>query len=143
MALKTKTDPWARRFLAHSPVGHLATSTKSGKPQVVPVCFIFDGKSIYSSIDMKPKRIGPEHLRRVLNINENPRVSLVVDLYSEDWRELRYVIVNGLANIIKKGREHQRAVSLLRKKYHQYRSMRIEQRPIIRIRPRAFISWKS
>lgn len=110
---------------------------------MVPICFVFDGKTIYSSIDEKPKRAEPSGLRRVLDIVGNPKVSLIVDQYREDWRKLRYVIVHGSADIVNRGGEHKRAVSLLRKKYRQYRPMRLEGRPIIKITPVRFVAWSA
>ena len=134
---------WPVEFLRKSRLAHLATSTSDGVPHVVPVCYACDGKVFYSCIDEKPKRSTPDNLRRVLNISHNPRISLVVDLYSEDWRKLHYVIVNGTAKIMRKGSEHSRAVSLLRKKYPQYLSMRIEHRPIVKIKPVRIIAWSA
>jgi coenzyme F420-0:L-glutamate ligase/coenzyme F420-1:gamma-L-glutamate ligase len=138
-----RTKRWATKFLLGARVAHLATLSKSMEPYVVPVCYAFDGKAIYSSVDEKPKRVQPRRLRRMLNITENPKVSLVVDFYTDDdWRKLKYVIVQGTAKILETGREHGRAVLLLKKKYHQYRSMRIERRPVIRIEPVKVTAWR-
>ncbi len=137
-----KTENWANEFLGKSRLAHLATSSKHGKPHVVPVCYVYDGVSIYSSIDEKPKRANPNRLRRVLNIIENPHVSMIVDEYREDWSKLRYVIVRGFAEIIREGEEHKRAVSLLREKYRQYRTMKLEGRPMIKIKPASVIAWR-
>ncbi len=136
------TKNWPNEFLIKSRLAHLATSSKDGKPHVVPICYVFDGSSIYSSIDEKRKSTDPNGLRRVLNIFENPHVSFIVDRYREDWSELRYVIVRGLAEIIREGEEHTRAVSLLREKYRQYRAMKLETRPIIKIQPARVIAWR-
>jgi len=136
-------DSWAYPFLRKSRVARLATSSKDGIPHVVPICFAFDGKMFYVSIDTKPKRVEPTNLRRVRNISENPRVSIVVDYYTEDWRKLRYVIVQGLAKIIHSSSEHKRAATLLRRKYRQYLSMSIDRRPIIGIRPMKLVAWRS
>lgn len=132
---------WANNLLHQSRVGHLATCTKDGRPHVVPICFVFDGKLIYSSLDEKPKRVIPRDLRRVKNIIANPWISLVVDLYSENWQELQYVIVQGVAGIVHRGSEHEYAIRLLREKYPQYLSMRLEERPIVRIKPSRIIAW--
>ncbi|PYV07849.1 MAG: TIGR03668 family PPOX class F420-dependent oxidoreductase, partial [Acidobacteria bacterium] len=56
---------------------------------MVPLCFAFDGKVFFSSIDEKPKRASPERIRRAQNIRANPEVALVVDYYDEDWSRLR------------------------------------------------------
>lgn len=140
---KIVSDSWTYPFLRQSRLAHLATSSKDGTPHVVPICFALDGKKIYVSIDNKPKRVEPKNLRRVLNISENPKVSIVVDSYTEDWRKLRYVIVQGLAKIIHGGSEHKRAVTLLRRKYRQYLLMSIEKRPIVRIRLVRLAAWRS
>ncbi len=136
-------ENWARELLLESRLAHLATSTKNGTPHVVPICYVYDGTSIYSSIDEKPKRTNPNRLRRFRNIVDNPNVSVVIDLYEEDWSKLRYVIVRGLAEIVREGEERERAVSLLREKYGQYRSMKLEGRPIIKVKPIRIIAWQS
>ena len=102
---------------------------------VIPICFAFDGKEFFSPIDEKPKRLEPRKLRRLRNIEQNPHVSLVIDRYDEDWRKLAYVLVTGQARILLTGKKHRKAVSLLRRKYRQYHSMVIEERPIIAIKP--------
>jgi PPOX class probable F420-dependent enzyme len=129
------------RLLHRARVGHLATADRTGVPHVVPVCFAFDGRTVYSAIDEKPKRASPRRLRRVRNINANPRVALIVDEYNEDWRRLRYVLVRGTARILERGAEHARAIMLLRRKYPQYRLMRLEGRPVLRITPRRLVVW--
>jgi hypothetical protein len=68
-------------------------------------------------------------------------VSLVIDRWDEDWRKLAYVLVSGRAKILLTGRNHRRAVSLLRRKYRQYRSMAIDQRPMIFIKPLGVKVW--
>jgi PPOX class probable F420-dependent enzyme len=124
----------ALRLLRSARVAHLATTDAAGQPLVIPICFVLDGKYFYSPIDEKPKRIAPRKLKRLRNIEENSQVSLVIDRWDEDWRKLAYILVSGRAKILLTGQKHRRAVSLLRKKYRQYRSMAIDQRPMIVIR---------
>jgi PPOX class probable F420-dependent enzyme len=138
-----RIDDWARELLLESRLAHLATSTKHGKPHVVPICYVYDGGSIYSSIDEKPKRTSPTQLQRFLDIAENPNVSLLVDQYDEDWSKLKYVIVHGPAEIVHEGEQHKRAVLLLREKYPQYRVMKLEGRPIIKIKPTKVVAWSA
>jgi PPOX class probable F420-dependent enzyme len=121
----------------------LACSTKHGIPLDIPICFAFDGSIIYSSIDEKPKRAAPLALRRVSNIKENANVCLTVDTYSEDWRKLQYVLVLGRAKVAQRGKKFPEAVALLRRKYHQYSSMKLETRPLVTIRPLRIVAWKS
>lgn len=133
--------PRALRLLRSARLAHLATADAAGQPHVIPICFAYDGKYFYSPIDEKPKRISPKKLKRLRNIEENPRVSLVIDRYEEDWRKLAYVLVFGQARLIKRGTPHRKAVNLLRRKYSQYRSMAIDRRPLIVIRPMRLVIW--
>jgi len=137
-----QTPKWALESLAEARVGHLACSTKDGKPLVIPICFVFDGAMVYSSIDEKPKRARPHALRRVSNIIENPNVCFIVDDYAEDWHRLAYVLVIGSAAITERGKVFRHAIALLRKKYRQYRVMKLETRPLIKIKPIRVIAWK-
>ena len=130
-------------FLRAARVAHFATVDRDGQPLVIPICFAFDGKEFFSPIDEKPKQISPHKLKRLRNIAENSQVSLVVDRWDEDWRKLAYTLVSGRARILLSGQKHRRAVSLLRRKYRQYRSMAIDQRPMIVIRPLNVKVWGS
>jgi coenzyme F420-0:L-glutamate ligase / coenzyme F420-1:gamma-L-glutamate ligase len=143
MATVSGLSPLQLRFIHAARVAHLATAGADGQPHVVPICFVFDGKHFYSPIDEKPKRNAPQKLKRLKNIRENSRVSLVIDRYDEDWTKLGYVLVFGTARILSRGEKHRKAVTLLRRKYPQYRSMAIHQRPIIVIKPTRATSWGS
>ncbi len=122
-------------------VARLATADSSGAPHVVPVCFAYDGDSFYSVLDQKPKRTSVERLKRVRNIVSNPRVSLVLDSYDEDWSRLWYALVTGTALLLRSGQEHAGAIQLLRHKYAQYEEMEIDANPVIRITPERITWW--
>lgn len=129
------------RLIRFARIAHLATADADGRPHVIPVCFAFDGKRFYSPIDEKPKRTEPRKLKRLRNIQANPNVALVIDRYDEDWQKLAHVLVFGKARALLGGVNHREAVRLLRRKYPQYRSMSIDQRPLISITPEKIISW--
>jgi PPOX class probable F420-dependent enzyme len=131
----------ALRLIRAARVAHLATVDRDGQPLVIPICFAFDGKEFFSPIDEKPKQISPHKLKRLRNIAENPKVSLIVDRYDEDWRRLAYLLITGRAKILLRGLRHRRAVLLLRKKYSQYGRMAIHERPIIVITPIRMRNW--
>ena len=133
---------WAVELLGTARVGRLATASGDGRPLVVPVCYAFDGTRLYSAVDAKPKRT--RELRRLRNIAENPRVSLVVDEYHEEWARLRYVIVDGRAEILSDGDEFTRAIDLLVAKYPQYRGLGLprETGTVIRITPDRMLPWR-
>ncbi len=128
-------------WLADAPIGHLATADASGAPHVIPVCYVFNGRAIFSVLDQKPKSAELVRLRRVKNIQANPQVSLVVDHYEEDWSRLGYILVLGKAELLLEGEEHGGAVRLLRQKYPQYRNMDLEPNPVIKITPRRIVCW--
>jgi len=130
-----------KRFLRSARVARLATADKKGVPHVIPICYVFDGKALYSPIDEKPKKSPPLLLKRIRNILENPHVAVVVDRYGENWKKLAYVLIRGRARLLSGGENYRKAVRLLRKKYPQYRQMKIQDRPMIRIMPTRVTSW--
>jgi PPOX class probable F420-dependent enzyme len=135
---------FAAELLRDGRVARLGTADGAGQPLVVPVCYVFDGRACFSAIDAKPKRIPPGGLRRVRNIMANPRVSLVVDRYDEDWTRLCWVIVQGRADVLTDGPERTAAVDLLREKYAQYRAVGLERETatVIRISPERTMFWR-
>ena len=143
MPFVSRLSPHASRLLRSARIAHLATADRKGQPHVIPICFVYDGKNFYSPIDEKPKRTAPSKLKRLRNIRENPQVSLVIDHYDETWRKLAYVLVRGRARILLSGVAHRKGVALLRRKYLQYRSMAIDQRPLIVIRSNRITSWSA
>lgn len=137
--------PAVEAFLQTGRVARLGTADSAGQPLVVPVCYTFDGQHCYSAIDAKPKRKPGDQLTRVRNIRDNPRVCLVVDHYDEDWSRLRYVILQGRAELLTGGPELGRAVDLLLDKYPQYRTMGLDRESglIIKITPERVVHWSS
>jgi PPOX class probable F420-dependent enzyme len=129
------------RLLTEARIGHMSTADGHGAPHVIPVCYAFDGQAIYSVLDQKPKRTALVRLKRVRNIQSNPRAALVVDHYAEDWRCLWYVLVHGDALVLEAGQDQAVAVRMLRQKYRQYQEMDIDRNPVIKIIPHRVISW--
>ncbi len=103
-------DPAAAR------VARLATVSRDGRPHVVPICFVLDGDVLYTAVDDKPKRT--RRLKRLENIEANPRVEVLIDHYEEDWSRLWWVRLRGTARVVE---QDPHAVELLRAKYPQYR----------------------
>ena len=135
---------FAADLLYESRVARLGTADRAGQPLVVPVCYVFDGRLCFSALDSKPKRVAATELRRVRNIAENPRVSLTVDRYDEEWSRLCWVIVEGRADILTDGSERAGAVDLLRDKYAQYRALGLDRdtATVIRISPERTLHWR-
>jgi PPOX class probable F420-dependent enzyme len=137
----SRLSPPALRFIRAARVAHLATADLNSQPHVIPICFVFDGKYFYSPIDEKPKRTRPAKLKRVINIQANAEIALVIDRYSEDWKRLAYILIRGTAKILHRGAIHTEAVRRLRRKYPQYRQMALDTRPMIQITPLRWTLW--
>ncbi|MGA7053120.1 MAG: TIGR03668 family PPOX class F420-dependent oxidoreductase [Mycobacterium sp.] len=129
-------DPKAR--FTQSPVARLATITPDGLPHLVPVVFAVDDDVIYTAVDAKPKTT--QRLRRLTNIESNPRVSLLVDHYAEDWTQLWWVRVDGAAAIHRDGAEVRTGHRLLRAKYPQYQTVSLSG-PVIAVTVGRWSSW--
>ena len=128
-----------RAFTERASVGRLATVDAGGAPHVVPICFALLDGLIYSVVDEKPKRT--TRLQRLRNLEANPRAALLIDRYSDDWSQLAWVMVRGLAEVIEAGEEHAAAIAALRAKYRQYRAMALDDRPVIRLSPECVNAW--
>lgn len=124
-------------------VARLATRDPEGRPHIVPVCYAYEGKTFYTPVDRKPKRVPSEKLARIRNIQTNPEVALLLDQYDEDWDKLWYILVRGHGKILTAGEEQREALRQLRKKYAQYSSGQLlpADAPVIRITPVEIISW--
>lgn len=137
-------DGPARRYLETAPLGRLATADAEGRPHVVPVCFALVEDQVVTPIDEKPQDVSPRNLRRCRDIEENPRVALVVDHYAEDWSRLGWVQLRGTAALVSPDHSHhEHAVTALRSKYDQYERHALEARPLIQITPGTVRSWGS
>jgi PPOX class probable F420-dependent enzyme len=131
-------DPKAR--FTQAPVARLATVAPDGRPHLVPVVFAVDHEVVYTAVDAKPKTT--LRLRRLANIEGNPRVSLLVDHYAEDWTQLWWVRVDGIAAIHHDGDAMRAGRDLLRVKYDQYQSVPLHG-PVIAVAIRRWSSWRA
>ncbi|MEX2226946.1 MAG: TIGR03668 family PPOX class F420-dependent oxidoreductase [Dehalococcoidia bacterium] len=137
-------DISVREFIEHQRVARLATVDEHGRPHVVPICFALAGEVLYSAIDEKPKSGDYRRLRRLRNIEANPNVQVLFDVYDDaDWSRLRYVQLRGRARIIDAGDEHAAAIALLRQRYAQYTTMALESRPVIAIDMERVVEWRA
>ena len=127
-----------------SPVARLATITPAGMPHLVPLVFAVDRDArdgndvVYTAVDAKPKTT--RRLRRLANIENNPAASLLVDHYADDWAQLWWVRVDGVAVIHRDGEAMRTGYRLLRAKYPQYQSVPLDG-PVIAVTVRRWSSW--
>lgn len=133
----------AERFVRGQRVARLATVDARGRPHIVPIVFAYAARRLYIPLDLKPKSTAPQRLRRVRNIQANPRVQVLVDRYDEDWRRLGYVQLRGHAELIEQGDEYRRALRLLERKYPQYAELPLQGRPVIKVTVERLVAWGS
>lgn len=100
------------KLLTRERVCRVATVNEGGMPHVVPVCPVLaEGKVYFAS--------GSDS-RKVRNLKANPRLALLVDLYSEDWSSLKGVMVQGTVRLLQRGPQFRKIRTLLYRKYPQY-----------------------
>lgn len=132
---------WARERFAAARVARLATTTPEGRPHLVPVVFAVVGDRVWTAVDAKPK--STRSLRRLANVESNPRVSLLVDRYEDDWSALWWVRVDGHATVVPvEAQEGDLALSALAAKYPQY-AAQAPSGPLIRIEVDHWTSWSA
>ena len=129
-----------RAHLAAARVGRLATVRPDGGPHVVVCCFAVEGDRVWTAIDAKPKSGAP--LQRLANVRANPRASLLVDHYEEDWERLWWVRVDGAAAVLEIGNEEERAIAALTARYPQYERAR-PPGPVIAITIERITGWSA
>lgn len=131
---------WERELLDELRVARLATISADGRPQLVPVCYALVGNVIAVAVDEKPKR--STNLARLRNIARDPRVAFLADRYDDDWTRLAWVRIDGTARVAPAGREQPAAIEALRERYPQYRSMALEELPLILIEALRVSAWR-
>ena len=114
-------------LLRRWPVARLATLGPEG-PQLVPIVFAWHEKRLWMPVDAKPKREG--ELARVRNVRTDPRVGVLLDHYDEDWSQLWWLRLEGVAEVA--GASDLRlegAARALRAKYPQYGTVELFRDP--------------
>ena len=132
----------APALFAQSPVAMLATVGSDGAPHVVPVVFAVNTDRehpvVYTAVDAKRK--STKRLQRLTNIEANPRVSLLVDHYEDDWSQLWWVRADGVAEIHQSGDEMASGYALLRSKYVQYQRLALDG-PVVTVAIDRWAAW--
>ncbi len=120
-------------------VARLATVTPDG-PRLVPVTFAWHrGVAVWAVDTVKPKR--SRRLRRLADIEADPRVVLLADHYSDDWARLWWVELRGTAAVLEGG-EAAAALGALAARYAPYRSSP-PPGPVVAIKPLAWAWWSA
>ncbi|HEY0717240.1 MAG TPA: TIGR03668 family PPOX class F420-dependent oxidoreductase [Streptosporangiaceae bacterium] len=128
----------ARQRLVTARVARLATVSATGQPHLVPVTFAASGDTIYTAVDHKPK--STTRLRRLANIAENARVTLLADHYADDWTQLWWARADGHAAVLIDPVDTQVPVALLTARYPQYQATP-PAGPVIAITVATWTGW--
>lgn len=117
-------------------VCRVATVGEAGVPHLVPVCHVLaDGKIYFAS---------GNDAKKVLNLKANPRVTVAVDLYSDDWTNLKGVMVQGRGKLIDRGPRFRKIRALLYRKYPQYpdeAALDESDSVVVEVTPTRVFSW--
>jgi PPOX class probable F420-dependent enzyme len=87
---------WAQALLDETRVAHLGLLDEQGAPRVQPITFARVEDTLVSAIDDKPKQRVPARLAR---LRADPRATITVDRYDDDWTKLAWVQVLATATI--------------------------------------------
>lgn len=148
MDSKLSLTPAERALLGEARRATLATVAPDGMPRLVPICFAVHPTVavLYSAVDEKPKRSADAHgLARIRDIVADPRVSVLVDRWDEDWSRLAWLRCQGRATLLEPGAdadlERRAAIAALRERYPAYADHDLEVSPIVRIAIARTSAW--
>ena len=130
----------ARTRFASARAVRLATVDEEGRPHLVVVTFAVEGDRIYSAVDAKPKRT--RDLKRLRNIEADPRVAVLADHYEDEWSRLWWVRADATAEIIEDPAATAGPIALLRERYRQYRANPPEG-PVIAMTVHRWTGWSA
>jgi nitroimidazol reductase NimA-like FMN-containing flavoprotein (pyridoxamine 5'-phosphate oxidase superfamily) len=126
----------------------MATINQTSKsPHTVPVCFVFDGEDIYTTLGASS--------RRLKNIKDGSKTSVLIDKYEEEnneWKVLCGLLIYGNAEILtydENREEFMHGWRLLIEKYPQYKHWAnpdlapndSNKRRIVKFRPSGITRW--
>jgi PPOX class probable F420-dependent enzyme len=132
---------WAADLLDNARVARLGLLDEQGHPRVLPITFAVAQGWVWSALDEKPKRAPGDELARVRFLRRDPRATITVDRYAEDWTELAWVQILGSVRIIKTD-EAPAAIASLVAKYPPYRRSP-PPGPLLALDPARCIHWRA
>jgi PPOX class probable F420-dependent enzyme len=129
-------------LIKNTNIGYLATTASNLQPYATPVVFILQNENVYVPLDEKPKTVSAWDLKRVKNIQENPKVCFLIHHYDEDWTKLWFVMITGYAALVNATSETLKTIhSKFLSKYSQYNKISVGNF-YIRIRINKTAYWK-
>ena len=102
---------------------------------MVPVVHVLtDGKLCFGS---------GRGAKKVENLRANPHATVTVDLYSDDWSNVKGVMIQGSTTLVERGPRFRKLRRMLYEKYPQYpeESALSEGDVIVEVTPRHVFTW--
>jgi len=124
------------KLIALERVCRVATAGPEGRSHLVPVCHVLSGEKIYFG--------SGRNGRKVKNLKANPQIAVTIDLYSDEWSQLRGVMVQGTARLIERGPRFKQARARLYAKYPQYAkeaAISPSDSVVVEVTPTHVFSW--
>ena len=134
------TDDKLLAEAARWPVARLATISASGV-DLVPITFAMVGSTVVTAVDHKPKTT--RWLRRLENIDRDPRVTILIDHYDDDWSSLWWVRLRGLARVLDEGLRAATAIDQLVAKYPRHYADVPPVGPVIEVDVTEVRTWRA
>ena len=133
---QTKLTGAAAEFVRWARVSRVATASADGVPHAVPVCHVLAGQKLYFGSGNDGTKIR--------NLKANPRITVIVDEYSDHWSSLKGAMIQGRARLIERGPEFTGARARLYEKYPQYQkeaALATSDSIIIEVTPKRIFTW--
>ncbi len=124
-----------REFLETARVARLATVAPDGLPHNVPICPLMERGRLFFGTD--------RNTAKVRHIQAHPGVAVAFDDYTEDWRHLRGVLIEGEARVLEE-RAFRSVRARLYRKFPQYQAiapLTDRDAVAVEITPRRKVSW--
>ena len=125
---------------ARSPVARLATTGANGV-DLVPITFVMTGSTVVTAVDHKPKTT--RRLQRLDNIERDPRVTILIDHYDDDWLSLWWVRLRGIARVYDEGPRVVTAIEQLVAKYPRHYAHMPPAGPVIAVDVTEIRTWRA
>lgn len=130
---KIKFSPNEIKFLSSNEACRIATISPENTPHVTPVSYFFEKGLFYFATDYET--------RKYKNIKKNPKIALVVDVYSS--LNNKAVVIHGRIKFIERGTVFERLYDIFDRKFEWVRQDPwIEgEAPFVEVNPYKKISW--
>jgi len=129
--MRTRMSAKEKRFLQRARVCRVGSVGPRRTPHTAPLCHAFD-------VETRTAYVATSGVT-ARNLRARRRAAIECDDYFEDWSRIRGMVAYATARIIRGGRELERARSLLKRKFRQYRDYDLDE--VIALRVDKVVSW--